>query len=308
MDGSARSRMRIGIQLPEVEWEVPFPELLAMARAAEAAGFDSVWLGDHLLYDLPVGPRGPWEVWTSLAAIAAVTTSIELGPLVASTSFHAPAMLAKQAATVDAISGGRLTLGLGAGWNRREYDAFGFPYDRRFSRFAEAFTIIRTLLGDGEIDFHGQFYDADRCVLHPRSPRAGGPPLMVGSIGDRMLEITLPHVGSWNMWWSQYGNTADGFAREKQRVDRLIAEAGRGPGDVEATAAVYVRLTGGAGRQMGDYAAAADVPAVTGSPAAIAEQLRAWEAAGADHVQLVVDPITGDSIERLAEMLTEFRR
>ena len=130
--------MRIGIQLPEVEWEVPFGELIEMAQAAEDAGFDSVWLGDHLLYDLPVGPRGPWEVWTSLAAIAASTSRVELGPLVASTSFHAPPMLAKQAATVDAISGGRLIVGLGAGWNRREYDAFGFPYDHRVSRFEEA--------------------------------------------------------------------------------------------------------------------------------------------------------------------------
>ena len=174
--------MKVGVQLPEVEWEVPFPEYLAMARAAEEVGFDSIWVGDHLIYDLPDGARGPWEAWTTLAAIAAATERVEIGPLVASTSFHAPPMLAKQAATVDAISQGRLILGLGAGWNRREYDAFGFAYDKRVSRFDEAFTIIRTLLRDGEIDFHGQFYDVDRCVLHPRSPRPGGPPLMLGSI------------------------------------------------------------------------------------------------------------------------------
>ncbi|MDH4279171.1 MAG: LLM class flavin-dependent oxidoreductase, partial [Acidimicrobiia bacterium] len=145
--------MKIGVQLPEVEWEVPFPELIAMAQAAEAVGFDSIWYGDHLIYDLDVGPRGPWEAWTTLSALAAATTTVELGPLVASTSFHAPAMLAKMAATVDAVSQGRLIVGLGAGWNKREYDAFGFAYDRRVSRFAEAFTIIRTLLRDGKIDF-----------------------------------------------------------------------------------------------------------------------------------------------------------
>ncbi|MGB1682297.1 MAG: LLM class flavin-dependent oxidoreductase, partial [Acidimicrobiales bacterium] len=199
--------MKIGIQLPEVEWEVPFPEYLAMARTAEAAGFDSIWVGDHLLYDLPAGPRGPWEAWTTLAAIAAVTDRVEIGPLVASTSFHAPPMLAKQAATVDAASEGRLIVALGAGWNRREYDAFGFAYDRRVSRFEEAFTIIRSLLRDGEVDFHGEYYNADHCVLHPRPPRPGGPPLMVGSIGPRMLGITLPHVDAWNVWWSDYGNT-----------------------------------------------------------------------------------------------------
>ncbi len=162
------------MQLPEVEYELSFAELITMARLAEDAGFDSIWLGDHLLYDLPDGPRGPWEVWTSLAALAAVTERVELGPLVASTSFHAPAMLAKMAATVDAISGGRLILGLGAGWNQREYTAFGFPYDYRVSRFAEAFTIIRTLLADGSIDLHGKYYQVADAVLHPRSPRPGG--------------------------------------------------------------------------------------------------------------------------------------
>lgn len=294
--------MKVGVQLPEVEWEVPFPELIAMAQTAEAVGFDSLWLGDHLLYELEVGNRGPWEVWTSLAAIAASTSTIQLGPLVASTSFHAPAMLAKQAATVDAISGGRLILGLGAGWNRREYDAFGFAFDHRVSRFEEAFTIVRTLLREGSIDFHGEFYDVDRCALHPRASESG-PPLMVGSIGARMLDITLPHVGAWNMWWSQYGNSAAGFRHEKERVDLLIEAAGRPITDVDATAAVLVQLEGGAGRQMGDYDDFNTVQPLRGSPTELADQLREFEVGGAAHVQLVVDPITRDSIEGLADVL-----
>jgi alkanesulfonate monooxygenase SsuD/methylene tetrahydromethanopterin reductase-like flavin-dependent oxidoreductase (luciferase family) len=299
-------RMHIGVQLPEVEWEVSPAELIAMAQAAEAVGFDSVWLGDHLLYQLDVGDRGPWEVWTSLAAIAASTSTVRLGPLVASTSFHAPAMLAKLATTVDAVSGGRLILGLGAGWNQREYDAFGFPFDHRVSRFAEAFTIIRTLLRTGEIDWHGDYYTAERCILHPRSSDVG-PPLMVGSIGARMLDITLPHVDAWNMWWSQYGNTVEGFAREKRRVDERIAALGRA-GEVQATAAVLIQLESGAGRQMGDYDDFTTVEPIRGSQREIADVLRAFEAAGAAHVQLVVDPITRDSIAWLGAALTEFRR
>ncbi|MGI9607502.1 MAG: LLM class flavin-dependent oxidoreductase [Acidimicrobiales bacterium] len=301
-------RMKIGVQLPEVEWEVPFPELIEMARAAETSGFDSVWYGDHLIYDLPVGPRGPWEAWTTLAAIAATTSTIELGPLVASTSFHAPAMLAKQAATVDAISEGRLIVGLGAGWNRREYEAFGFAYDRRVSRFSEAFTIIRALLREGMVDFHGEYYTAERCVLHPRSPRVEGPPLMIGSLGDRMLDITLPHVDAWNMWWSQYGNSSTGFVREKSRVDELIVAAGRNVEDIEATAAVHIRLPGGSGRQMGDYTGDLDCAPLTGTPLELADQLREFEAAGATHVQLCVDPITRATIEHLGDVLVEFRR
>ncbi|MFW5470081.1 LLM class flavin-dependent oxidoreductase [Knoellia sp. CPCC 206435] len=149
-------RCKVGVQLPEVERFVPWPDYLDLARRVEAAGYDSIWVGDHLLYDLPSGlTRGPYEAWTTLAAVAAVTERVEIGPLVASTSFHSPAMLAKQAATVDAISQGRLIVGLGAGWNRREYDAFGFPYDRRVSRFEEAMAIIVPLLRTGRTTFHG---------------------------------------------------------------------------------------------------------------------------------------------------------
>ncbi|HEU4331600.1 MAG TPA: LLM class flavin-dependent oxidoreductase [Lapillicoccus sp.] len=289
--------LRVGVQLPEVERRVDWPELITMARTAEDVGLDSVWLGDHLLYDLPGGvTRGPWEVWTSLAALAAVTERVELGPLVASTGFHAPPMLAKMAATVDGISGGRLVLGMGAGWNEREYTAFGFPFDHRISRFEEAFTIVRTLLREGRVDFRGGYYDAADCVLDPRPARPGGPPIMLGSTGPRMLRIGLPHVDLWNTWWSDYANDPAEFARLKDRVDAAAAEAGRAPGDVGATAAVYVQLAGGSGRVMGDSSYKAEVRPVPGEPAAIAEHLQAMAEAGAVHVQLVLDPITVDSI------------
>ena len=173
----ARSRpLKVGVQLPEVERVVRWPELADMARAAEDIGLDSLWVGDHLLYrDAARGAVGPWEAWTTLAGLAAVTTRIELGPLVAATGFHNPAMLAKQASTVDEISGGRLIVGLGAGWNEVEYTAFGFPFDQRISRFEEAFTIIRTLLSEGAIDFDGRFYQVRDCELQPRGLRAGWP-------------------------------------------------------------------------------------------------------------------------------------
>ncbi len=294
---------RVGVQLPEVERPVAWPEMFAMARTAEAAGLDSLWLGDHLLYDLPGGvTRGPWEVWTSLAAIAAVTSRIEIGPLVASTGFHAPAMLAKQAATVDAISGGRLVLGLGAGWNEREYRAFGHPFDRRVSRFEEAFTIIRTLLREGRVDFHGAYYDVDDCVLDPMPVRPGGIPLMLGSVGPRMLGIGLPHVDSWNVWWSDYGNSAAGFGELRERVEEAAAAAGRSPGEVDATAAVLVQLPGGGGRLMGETYNSPVAP-VAGSPGGIAEHVHAMAAAGAAHLQLVLDPITERSIEVVGEAL-----
>jgi alkanesulfonate monooxygenase SsuD/methylene tetrahydromethanopterin reductase-like flavin-dependent oxidoreductase (luciferase family) len=294
--------LRVGVQLPEVERRVEWPELVTMARTAEDGGLDSLWFGDHLLYDLPGGAtRGPWEAWTSLAAVAAVTSRIELGPLVASTSFHAPPMLAKMAATVDGISGGRLILGLGAGWNEREYAAFGIPFDHRISRFEEAFTVIRTLLREGRSDFHGRYYDLDDCVLDPGPARPGGPPIVLGSTGPRMLRIGLPHVDQWNVWWSDYGNSPAQFEALRERVEAAAVDAGREPGEVGATAAVLVQLAGGAGRVMGDSSYRTAVTPVPGVPAAVAEHLDAMAAAGAVHVQLVLDPITVDSIATVAE-------
>ncbi|MGZ6214182.1 MAG: LLM class flavin-dependent oxidoreductase, partial [Candidatus Limnocylindria bacterium] len=236
--------MKVGVQLPEVEWVARWPQLREMARTAEEIGLDSVWVGDHLLYrgdGLP--PRGPWEAWTTLAAIAAVTERIQIGPLVAAASFHNPAMLAKQAATLDEISGGRLILGLGAGWNEVEYLAFGFPFDHRVSRFEEAFTVIRTLLAEGRCDFHGTYYDLRDCELLPRGPRHGdreGPPLMVGSMGERMLAITLPWVQAWNAWFNSFGNSVDGYRPLRDAVDAACRAVGRDPAEVERTLALLV--------------------------------------------------------------------
>jgi alkanesulfonate monooxygenase SsuD/methylene tetrahydromethanopterin reductase-like flavin-dependent oxidoreductase (luciferase family) len=216
-------------------------------------------------------------------------------------------MLAKQAATVDAISGGRLILGLGAGWNEREYLAFGLPFDRRVSRFEEAFTIIRSLLREGRIDFDGEFYRVENCVLDPGPARPGGPPLMLGSTSPRMMRIGLPHVDCWNVWWSEYGNTPEGFATVRARVDEAAQLAGRAAGEVAATAAVLVGLPGGSGRLMGENYNAPVRP-VQGSPADIGDHLKAMADAGATHVQLVVDPITQASIESLAGALATLDR
>jgi len=298
---------RVGVLLPEVERPVDWPELFAMARTAEAAGFDSLWVGDHLLLDTPEGVRGPWETWTSLAALAAVTERIQLGPLVASTNFHAPAVLAKQAATVDAVSGGRLILGLGAGWNEREFRAFGLPYDHRVSRFEEAFTIIRSLLRQGHADFDGVYYRVADCTLDLTPLRPGGPPLMLGSIGPRMMRIALPYVDAWNVWWTYYGNTPQGFAAVRERAEEAAIQAGRKPSEVDATAAVLVQLPGGTGRPLLDPEAK-PVTLVSGSAADIAGHIDAMARAGAAHVQLVVDPITVRSIEVLADVLVALDR
>jgi alkanesulfonate monooxygenase SsuD/methylene tetrahydromethanopterin reductase-like flavin-dependent oxidoreductase (luciferase family) len=296
--------LKVGIQLPEVEREVRWAELLDMTRAIEDLGFDSVWVGEHLLYRWEDRPaRGPWEAWTLLAAIAASTSRIELGPLVACTSFHNPALLAKQAVTIDELSGGRFVLGLGAGWNETEFRAYGYPFDHRIGRFEEAFTIIRSLLRDGAVDFDGRWYQARDCELLPRGPRPAGPPLMIGSKGPRMLRATMAHADAWNAWYNDTGNVASGVPRLRALVDDACREMGREPGDVERTAAVLVRLPGGAGRLQGDPAQGRLLP-VPGEPEPLAEALRGYAGEGISHVQLVLDPITLTSIRAVAPALT----
>ena len=304
---NAKRPLRVAVQLPEVERVVRWPEYVAMARAAEEVGFDTLWLGDHLLYRYPDGSeRGPWEVWTSLAAIAASTSRIKLGPLVAATAFHAPQMLAKMASTVDEISAGRLVVGLGAGWNEAEFAAFGFPFDHRVSRFEEAFTIIRTLLREGRIDFEGRFFQARNCVILPEPSRPGGPPIMVGSSGPRMLEITLPYVEQWNTWYRQSNNSPEGLEPMLREVDAICRQVGRDPSTLEKTSAVLVRMPGGAGR-VTKYDEG-EIKPLEGSPGEMAARLRDYADLGVAEVELVVDPITEESIRALGAVLAELDR
>jgi probable F420-dependent oxidoreductase len=293
----ARS-LRIGIQLPEVERDVRWPEYVAMARAAEAVGFDSMWLGDHLLYRGDGRPeRGPWEAWTLLSALAAVTERIDLGPLVACLAFHPPALLAKMAATVDEVSGGRLVLGVGAGWNEPEFRAFGIPFDHRVSRFEESFEIVRRLLSGERVTLPGRFWQADDAVLLPKPARR--PPIMVGSAGERVLSIALPHVDAWNTWYDNYGNTAEGFAALNSKVSDAAQRAGRAPEEIARSACVLVVLD----RAAGDRPLVVGVPPLEGSPDRIAAGLRDLAEAGADEAILVVSPITEGSIRALGEVL-----
>jgi probable F420-dependent oxidoreductase len=289
--------LRVGVQLPEVERVVRWPEYVAMARAAEEVGFDSIWLGDHLLYRGDGRPeRGPWDVWTLLAGLAVVTERVTLGPLVACTSFRRAGLLARTAAAVDELSGGRLVLALGAGWNETEYRAFGIPFDHRVERFAEAFEIVRRLLGGERVSFEGTYETVADAVLLPKPARR--PPLMIGATGPRMLAAALPHVDAWNTWYDVYGNTPDGFARLNATVDEAARAAGRDPASIERSACVLVVLDRGAGERP--------IPeGMTPVENEVADHLRALAEAGADEAILVVSPIDESSIRRLGQALAE---
>jgi probable F420-dependent oxidoreductase len=277
---------------------VGWPEYFAMARAAEEAGFDSIWVGDHLLYRGDDGPeRGPWEAWTILAALAAATERVDLGPLVACAAFHPPGLIAKMAATVAEVSGGRFVLGLGAGWNEDEFRAYGLPFDHRVARFEESFGIVRGLLDGERVTLHGRYWQADDAVLLPRP--AERPRLMVGSNGPRMLAATLPHVDAWNTWYDGYGNTPEGFAKLNDRISDAARDAGRDPGELDRSACVLVAPAD----SRGERPATPDAPPLDGSADQIAVTLRELAEAGADEAILVVDPITERSIDVLGEVV-----
>lgn len=283
--------MKIGIQLPEVERVVPWPEVRTIALAAEDSGFDSIWVGDHHLYRRADPPeRGPWEAWTQLAALAAVTSRVRLGPLVAATSFHPPGVLARMGASIAEISGGRFVLGLGAGWNEPEFRAFGFPFDHLASRFEESFEIVRRLLAGERVTFSGRYHQVDDAVLLPRP--AHPVPLMVGSSGPRVLAAALPHVGAWNVWYDLYGNSPEGFAERSREVDAICEKVGRSPGHVERSACVLVAFGKGGERPH-------NAPPVR--PDDLESHLKELADAGADEAILVVDPINEQSVRDLAE-------
>ena len=291
--------LSVGVQLPEVERDVRWPELAAMARAAEEVGLDSIWLGDHLLYRDDGRPeRGPWDAWTTLAALAASTERVRLGSLVACSAFHPPGLLARMAATIDEVSGGRFVLGIGAGWNQTEFDAFGIAFGERASRFEEAFEIVRRLLGGERVTFEGRFSRVEDAVLLPEPRRRV--PLMIGSNGDRVLRATLPHVDSWNTWYADYSNTPDRFAALNQRISDLAEEVGRASSEVTRSACALVVLDRDAGERPID----GDVVPVEGSAGRVADGIRALAEAGADEAILVLSPISERSIRSMGEVLT----
>ena len=290
--------MRIGVQLPEVEREVRWPEVAAIARAADDSKFDSIWVGDHLLYRGGGRPeRGPWDAWTQLAALAVLTKRVRLGPLVAATAFHSPGLIARMAASIDEISGGRFTLGLGAGWSETEFRAFGFSFDHTVSRFEESFEIVRRLIAGEHVTFKGKFHSVDDAVLSP--PPRGKVPIMLGSNGPRMLGIALPHVDAWNTWFSSYGNTVDGFANLRADIDAACVKAGRDPANLTHSACVLVRVGDGAGERP------KDIPPVPLKN--LVSHLRLMAEAGADEAILVLDPIDERSTRQVANAIVDLK-
>jgi probable F420-dependent oxidoreductase len=329
------NRMRLGMSLPIGVGAlgdgkpVPWTTLRDMAKEAEAVGFDAVMAPDHLLFrrspptnvppvDMPEGKtRGIWEVWTILSAVAEVTRRVHLGTLVACTGFRNPALLAKMAETLDEISSGRVLLGLGAGWHQPEYEAFGFPFDHRVSRFEEALQIIVPLLRHGRVDFQGQYYQAQACEIVPRGPRPNGPPIFIGAQGPRMLRLVARFADSFD---ADYQTAPTGALERLTALEKACHEIGRDPrsiGRMAATRIAFANPGGPSTFQAGapqDGVARFDLAGMRfsarlGSADELAAHVQAFAAIGIEHLTVaIVDPPGLRGIERFARVIETLRR
>jgi probable F420-dependent oxidoreductase len=240
-----------------------------MATTAEAIGFDAVWISDHVGFGDPDGDwHGAWESWTLLSALAAATTRVRLGTYVAAVPFRNPALLAKMAETLDEVSGGRVMLGLGAGWNEPEFRAFGFPFERRFDRFEDGLRIITSMLRTSRADHAGRLESARGARLEPRGPRPAGLPVMVGAAGPRMLRLTAELGDEWNAGM----RSPEELGPMLEAVDAACAAAGRDPRTLVRSAEALV--------ETGDAF----------DPAAVAAHLRRYADLGIAHIQVQLRP------------------
>jgi probable F420-dependent oxidoreductase len=277
----------LGLNLPYVEGSMAgqtprWADILEMATTAEAIGFEAVWISDHVGFGDPDGEwHGAWESWTLLSALAAATTRVRLGTYVSAAPFRNPALLAKMAETLDEVSGGRVVLGLGAGWNEPEFRAFGFPFERRFDRFEDALRIITSMLRTGVADHDGRLDSAKHARLKPRGPRPAGLPVMVGAAGPRMLRLTAELADEWNAGM----RAPEDLALMLAAVDAACAAAGRDPESLARSAETLIETGEGF------------------DPEAAAARLRRYGDLGISHVQVQLRPNSTAGVRAFAAVV-----
>ncbi len=287
--------MKVGLSLPASgdrggdggTWA----QIERLARTADDGGADSIWIADHFFYrdeDVEIGLH---ESFTLLTAVAAVTTRVNVGPLVAATSFRSPGSLAKVAATLDLVSQGRLILGLGCGWHEAEYKSFGYPFDHRVSRFEEIVSAVRSLLHGERVTVDGKWIKLDDAVILPKPDRAV--PLLIASNGPRMLDITARFADAWQGAW--YGRPGETFRTEQASLLAACETAGR-------TTPIEIF----AGVDSTDQADE-DQPHIPIDASAIAEALSEWEQERVDHVQVRIHPGTLANFEIGLEGIRRFK-
>lgn len=305
--------MKISLML-EGQNGLNWPRWQQLARLAESAGFHGLYRSDHFTNANPPDIDS-LECWTSLTWLASHTSRIEFGPLVSPVSFRHPTMTARMASAIDDLSGGRLVLGVGAGWQEREHRNFGWDLlalDERFKRFCEAVEVISLLLYSSiPVDYHGQYYNLREAILLPRPQRPGGPPILIGGNGEKR---TLPLAARLADQWNAVYIPANQFARLNARLDELLAAEGREAAEVSRslmTGVVFGQDPGQVSRKVAertqnkrDAAQLRTHGVLVGSGEEICQQLDELSAAGVQQVMLQwLDLDDLDGLEALAQAI-----
>jgi alkanesulfonate monooxygenase SsuD/methylene tetrahydromethanopterin reductase-like flavin-dependent oxidoreductase (luciferase family) len=298
--------MSLAVMLPLLRPSLPggadngedFWALVAKAKLAIEIGFDMIWFPDHFTlanFALTAPEGGIWECWTTLAGLAAALPGVPMGPMVACTGFHNPASIAKMAETIDSISQGNFVLGVGCGWFKPEYEMFGLPFDHRVDRFEEALHIISSLTRTGKANLEGQYYQARNAVNLPRGPRwqEGGPPILLGAKGPRMLRLTARYADAWNSDWLARPEDILPMVAE---LDKACAEVGRDP----------QTLVRSSSSRFSFDAADQNPMLVHGTPEEMAAVLHEYANLGMRQHLVTIDPRTTENFERFAEVIEIF--
>ncbi len=283
-------------------WPAPtqsFADVLEIARHAESTGWDGLWYADHFMPD-GEATRTPWpEAWTTLAALAATVPRIRIGPLVTGNTYRHPAVLAKMAATVDHLSGGRLVLGLGAGWQENEHRQYGIPFytvKERLQRLAEACELITSLFANESTTFRGVHYQLENAVLEPK-PVQKPLPLLIGGGGEKVtLRIAARFANEWNVW----GDVAT-LKRKMGILDQYCAEAGRSPSAIQRSAVALLFLTDDRALVEKMRSRPIGRPTIVGNADEVREVVRAYRDAGVDEL-IVPDFTLGPREQKLATL------
>jgi alkanesulfonate monooxygenase SsuD/methylene tetrahydromethanopterin reductase-like flavin-dependent oxidoreductase (luciferase family) len=290
--------VKVGLMLPQAPEDGgggSWREIAALARQAEDGGADSLWVADHFLYRPGDGSEvGYHEAWTLITALAATTTRVKVGALVLAVSFRPPGLLAKMAATASDVADGRLILGLGCGWHEPEYGAFGYPFDHRVGRFAEALEVIVPLLRGERVTFNGRWTSAQDAVLLP-APRLPPPPVLIAAKGERMMRLTARFADQWQTAW--FGLPDDRWRQRLADFQAACEHEGRDPATIEMTVGVEV------GTPLGDGPFVA-LPLDT---TAIAKGLAAWADEGVGHVQIALAEATATTFDTCLEAIRRAR-
>jgi probable F420-dependent oxidoreductase len=285
--------VKVGIMLPlgETDDVGDWPRIRELAEAAESEGLDSLWVADHFFYKAPdADPKGLHEAWTLMSGVAAVTSRVEIAPLVLCSAFRNPGLLANMAATLDVVSQGRLVLGVGAGWHDPEFEAFGYPTDHKVGRFEEWIEIVVRLLRGEQVTFEGTYYETRDAVVVPPPKRRI--PILIAGNKPRMLRLVARHADSWNTAW--FGMPDDRLRERLADLDSALDAEGRDGSTLERTIGLLVR-------DPDQPADDEDEDWFTGSVEELASLLRAHEELGLGHAIVILEPRTAQSVKRLAE-------